>query len=112
MPRVLNYHRDRLPAAAVYIGRKWRHLPASKWGNPFIEGRHGSRAEVIARYRIWICDQPDLMAALPELRGRDLVCWCAPQACHGDLLLKLANPSRRPSGRRYTDAGGAPDKQP
>jgi hypothetical protein len=74
MPRVLNYHRDRLPAVAVYIGRKWRHLPASKWGNPFIEGRHGSRAEVIAKYRIWICGQPDLMAALPELRGRDLVC--------------------------------------
>jgi hypothetical protein len=29
---------------------------------------------VIAKYRIWICGQPDLMAALPELRGRDLVC--------------------------------------
>ena len=30
------------------------------------------------------------MAALPELRGKDLVCWCAPLACHGDLLLRLA----------------------
>ena len=93
MPRVLNYHLDRLPAGAVYIGRKWRHIPASKWGNPFIEGRHGTRAEVIAKYRAWICDQPELIAALPELRGRDLVCWCAPEACHGDLLLQLVNPS-------------------
>jgi hypothetical protein len=30
------------------------------------------------------------MAALPELRGKDLVCWCAPLACHGDLILRLA----------------------
>jgi hypothetical protein len=45
MPRVLNYHRDRLPVGAVYIGRKWRHRPASKRGNLFIEGRHGTRAE-------------------------------------------------------------------
>jgi hypothetical protein len=33
------------------------------------------------------------MAALPELRGRDLFCWCAPEACHGDALLELANVS-------------------
>jgi hypothetical protein len=27
-----------------------------------------------------------------ELRGRDPVCWCAPDLpCHGDLLLRLAN---------------------
>ena len=90
-PRVLNYHRDRLPAGAVYIGRKWRHLPASRWGNPFIEGRHGTRAEVIAKYRVWICNQPGLIAALPELRGRNLVCFCAPSPCHGDVLLELAD---------------------
>lgn len=27
--RVLNYHRDRLPAGTVYIGHRWRHLPAA-----------------------------------------------------------------------------------
>jgi hypothetical protein len=31
------------------------------------------------------------MDALSELRGRDLVCWCAPLLCHGDVLLALAN---------------------
>jgi hypothetical protein len=97
-PRVLNYHRDRLPAGAVYIGRKWRHMPASKWGNRFVIGRDGTRAEVIAKYRVWICDQPDLVAALLELRGRNLVCFCAPEPCHGDVLLELANAA----------AGGAP----
>jgi hypothetical protein len=31
------------------------------------------------------------MDQVHELRGLDLVCWCAPKACHGDVLLKLAN---------------------
>ena len=31
---------------------------------------------------------------LDELRGGDLVCFCAPRACHGDLLLRLANATR------------------
>lgn len=26
-----------------------------------------------------------------ELKGKDLVCWCKPQRCHGDYLLQLAN---------------------
>jgi len=35
----------------------------------------------------------ELLVKVHELSGRDLVCWCAPQACHGhgDLLIKLAN---------------------
>ena len=32
-----------------------------------------------------------LIDYIHELRGRDLVCWCAPEACHGDVLLALAN---------------------
>jgi Domain of unknown function (DUF4326) len=66
-------------------------LPASKWANPFKIVRDGTRDEVIEKYRDWLLGQPDLMAALPELRGKDLACWCAPKACHGDVLLRLAN---------------------
>ena len=34
----------------------------------------------------------DLRAALPELTGRDLACWCPlDQPCHADVLLELAN---------------------
>lgn len=69
----------------VYVGRP------SKWGNPFVIGRDGSRFEVIAKYRAWVIEQPDLMASLGELGGRNLACWCAPLACHGDVLIELAN---------------------
>jgi Domain of unknown function (DUF4326) len=33
-------------------------------------------------------------SALDEFRGCDLVCFCAPRPCHGDLLLRLANATR------------------
>ena len=69
----------------VYIGRP------SKWGNPFVIGRDGTRAEVIAKYEAWIKTQPRLMASLHELRGKTLGCWCKPHACHGDVLARLAN---------------------
>lgn len=70
----------------VYIGRP------SKWGNPFILGVHGNRAEVIAKFEKYLRGNPALMAAAKcELRGRDLVCWCAPQPCHGDVLERIAN---------------------
>jgi hypothetical protein len=69
----------------VYIGRP------SKWGNPFEIGKDGTRKVVIEKYQNWIINQPDLMKDLPELRGKILGCWCKPQACHGDVLVKLAN---------------------
>ncbi len=73
----------------VYIGRP------SRWGNPFVIGRDGTRADVIARYEAWLLEQPELVDALPELAGKTLGCWCAPRACHGDVLARLANAQPR-----------------
>lgn len=69
----------------VYIGRP------SKWGNPFRIGPDGTRAEVIAKYEAWLDTQPALLAALPELAGKRLGCWCSPLPCHGDVLVRRAN---------------------
>jgi hypothetical protein len=69
----------------VYIGRP------SKWGNPFIIGRDGTRKEVVSKYRKWILNQPHLLESLSELKGKTLGCWCAPSACHGDVLVELIN---------------------
>lgn len=86
MPSVLNKRTDTIPPGAVYIGRP------GKWGNPFTIGRDGSREEVIARYADWLDGMIHNGRLNPEeLQGKDLVCWCAPLACHGDVLLELAN---------------------
>lgn len=68
----------------VYIGRP------SKWGNPFKLKKGESREEVIARYRAWLLNQPELLADLHELKGKTLGCWCSPLSCHGDVLAELA----------------------
>ena len=91
MPRVVNKSelRHKPYLVGVYVGRP------SKWGNPFQIGRDGTRAEVVQKYRQFICERPDLIAdAKEELCGHDLICWCAPLACHGDVLLEIANEPR------------------
>jgi hypothetical protein len=85
----------------VYIGRQTRNgWRKSKWANPFRLAHDGDRDLVIAMYRRWLLQQPGLMAALPELHGKDLVCWCAPDECHGDVLLELVNASDTTIARR------------
>lgn len=76
----------------VYIGRP------SIWGNPFshkddtkAQFKVATREEAVAKYREYVLTNPRVMKALPMLKGKILGCWCSPQACHGDVLLELAN---------------------
>ena len=69
----------------VYIGRP------EKWGNPFSIGKDGTREEVVVKYEKWIRANTKLIADIPELVGKTLGCWCKPQSCHGDILLKLVD---------------------
>ena len=72
----------------VYIGRP------SKWGNPFKLATGASdleRRRCLDKYLAWLKQQPELMAAIPELRGKTLGCWCAPKLCHGHALALLAD---------------------
>lgn len=77
----------------VYIGRAVGSLklPASKWGNPFRVTAEVPREQAIEQYREYLLGNPELMAALPELRRKVLACWCSPKACHGNVLVELAN---------------------
>jgi len=75
----------------VYIGRP------SIWGNPFshrdftkAQFKVETREQAVEAYRQWIKTQPQLLARLPELKGKVLACWCKPQSCHGDVLAELA----------------------
>lgn len=73
----------------VYIGRP------SRWGNPFVIGKHGSRSEVILLYKNRLIHElqetPGLVPTLRSLRGKALGCYCAPKPCHGDVLAELAD---------------------
>lgn len=71
----------------IYIGRP------SKWGNPFTVREYG-RGKAITLYRKWIFkpEQEQLRkAAVTELKGKVLGCYCYPNPCHGDTLKEIAD---------------------
>lgn len=82
-----------------------------RWGNPFVvntnrapgaklNARHWAAPtveEAVALFRAMMEAEGEhvdlLRARLPELRGKNLACWCAHGSdCHADVLLELANP--------------------
>ncbi len=84
MPTVLNKYRSGIPANAVYCGR------GSPYGNPFVIGKDGDRDAVCDKFEREVLPTLDVS----KLRGKDLVCFCAPKRCHCDAILRKANTSR------------------
>lgn len=81
----------RAPPNAIYVGRP------SKWCNPWRPGEYGSRQGLMVAFRMYaegmLKHNPNW---LDELRGKDLLCWCAlDELCHADILLELANQPER-----------------
>jgi len=70
----------------IYIGR------GSPFGNPYIEGKDGTRKEVIEKYRDWfykrINKKPRFKRAVEALRGRRIGCYCVPKPCHGQIIVE------------------------
>lgn len=77
----------------VYIGRAGGRRTGA-FGNPFTFDSETDRHEAIARFEVYarkkIAFDPAFRDAVKALHGKTLGCWCAPKACHGDVLLKLA----------------------
>jgi hypothetical protein len=78
---------DLTAAEAVDQFRAW--IEGGKIFHPPVSltqfGRIVFLGDLLSRLTL-ICDR------LPELRGRDLCCWCPLDApCHADVLLELAN---------------------
>jgi hypothetical protein len=81
MPKVLNKKIDGIPEGAVYCGR------GSPWGNPYKMYREAERNLVCDLFEKEILPTLDVSS----LKGKDLVCFCAPKRCHCDAILKKAN---------------------
>ncbi len=103
-PRVWNKHYEQPKENFVYIGRP-KGDAKNKWSNPF-----SHLTDSKAKYKVKNRDEaveafermveramekhPWLREEIQrELGGKHLVCWCAPARCHGDVLLKIANPN-------------------
>ena len=97
----------RMPPNTVKVDR------STIWGNPFSVADAvaiancppaDARQYVVDCFRNWLRgdrqnwmgDESDAAAALilsrlPELRGKNLACWCSGPHCHADVLLEIAN---------------------
>jgi hypothetical protein len=73
----------------VYIGRP------STFGNPYVLGKDGTRAEVIIKYRAWLADKLAHDDVFREkvlaLKGKRLGCYCVPSLCHGHVLAEYVS---------------------
>lgn len=86
----------------VYIGRKniviidKRRYPEkdSLFQNPFKVGKDGTLDEVLEKYESYLkvkLEDEEFREELLKLKGKRLGCWCKPDRCHGDILLKYLN---------------------
>ena len=80
-------------AGVVFIDGVRFPLQHSPFANPFKIDKDGTREEVITAYKIYMEDrlatEPELREQLVALKDKNLGCWCAPERCHGDVLLEL-----------------------
>lgn len=83
---------QKLPENSVYIGRSnaKNNLDKSLYANPFkveTPEQRGSTIEAYTEY-FWnnVVDGTFSKDGLRELTGKQLVCYCKPLACHGDVV--------------------------
>ncbi len=81
----------RLIAWAQEQGLYVRIDRTTDWGNPFIVDEDGNRDEVIQNFdEHYLACKPSLQRRFDDLRGKVLGCWCYPDSCHGDVLIRNA----------------------
>ncbi|MEW5985054.1 MAG: DUF4326 domain-containing protein [Chloroflexota bacterium] len=81
----------------LYVGRANHRagLPASPLANPYQVATSG-RQQAISQYRCWLWQRIQsgdeaVIAALKSISADTvLVCWCKPEACHGDVVRAAA----------------------
>lgn len=98
----------------IHVANKKRHKGPGEYigrpgplGNPYsheqgtlAQYRCTTRAEAVANYRAWIIDQISRPGPVTEAFTKLLniyratgtltvICWCAPEACHGDVIKEL-----------------------
>ncbi len=91
----------------LYIGRNPMN-PHRHFGNPFshlvfsyASIKVDTRDEAIECFRQWIRGEAYqdiepkrrqwILDHLELLRDKDLVCWCSPLPCHGEIYLEMLN---------------------
>ena len=77
----------------VFIDKERYPKKASIFANPYKITPNTTREEVLERYKYYIIEKisndKNYAIELLKLKGKNLGCWCYPEPCHGNVLLKL-----------------------
>ncbi|HEX6685743.1 MAG TPA: DUF4326 domain-containing protein [Candidatus Limnocylindrales bacterium] len=93
LPVVGDYYHGAVPTGAIYVGRPAPGIRGSIFANPYPVKRHGL-AESRRLFLERLVRLPSYVErAREDLAGRDLCCWCKPDAlwCHADDWIAIAN---------------------
>jgi hypothetical protein len=76
----------------VFINKERFPKKSSQWANPFKVKKEG-RDKCLELYDIWLREKIDREGTdeLKKLKNKVLGCWCKPDKCHGDILIKILN---------------------
>jgi len=91
----------------VYVGRP------SPFGNPYShkEGtlakyRVASVEEAVEKYRKYAENNHVILSKLHLLQGKRLGCYCAPNRCHGEVLVELVEKYCNPTSSSESETEG------
>jgi hypothetical protein len=82
------------PGVVFVDGKRFPPPAMCAFANPFKITAETSRDDAVKKYRAYAIQRMRTDAAFRRevfaLRGKTLGCWCCPEACHGDVLVKLS----------------------
>ena len=76
----------------VFINKERFPKMSSQWANPFKVKKEG-RDKCLELYETWVREKikKEGKEELRKLKNKVLGCWCCPEKCHGDILIKILN---------------------
>lgn len=76
----------------VFINKERFPKKSSQWANPFTVKKYGME-RCLEMYEDWVREKikEEGIDELKKLEHKVLGCWCKPNKCHGDILIKILN---------------------
>ena len=79
----------------VFINKERYPKKNSKWHNPYKISKNGlTREQALEKYEKHLeqmLKDPNTKEEFLALKNKTLGCWCHPEQCHGDIIVKVLN---------------------
>lgn len=99
-PRYENLAEWKAVPGHIYISAKLKYVVATEdsiWRTPYHRLEKENKEAGLQAYEKYVRENTELLRQIPHLSdtATELACWCRPDRCHGDVLVKLIDEYRR-----------------